>query len=278
MRFGPRLVFQLFKYSVYGLLALNVVLFFLEDHAASMIKYTEGLTTALVFEGYAATIDTAAWLVLLLVFELETFVLNPRHVTPGMNRTLSSIRAVCLAFIVFAFYGYFKTTVSAYQLVPAPDVVDLCEVADSGDLYAIDESEYEAITAENCDSFSKAAVFERFVDSNALADDAMAKHIQRLAWVDLINAGVWILIVILLEIDVRLQERNRFHGLAFRTSMGLKAVFYSTLFLAAVYWGIKGDFVDFWDAFLWLVAFLFIENNIREWRDEDLAMDDPMTG
>jgi hypothetical protein len=43
---------------------------------------------------------------------------------------------------------------------------------------------------------------------------------------------------------------------------------YATLLYAAIYWGIKGDFVDFWDAFLWLVAFVFIELNVFEWRQE----------
>ena len=36
--------------------------------------------------------------------------------------------------------------------------------------------------------------------------------------------------------------------------------------IAAVYWGVKGDFVDFWDAMLWLIAFVFIELNVFEWR------------
>ena len=31
-----------------------------------------------------------------------------------------------------------------------------------------------------------------------------------------------------------------------------------------------GDFVDFWDAFLWLVAFAFIELNVLEWHQEAL--------
>ena len=32
------------------------------------------------------------------------------------------------------------------------------------------------------------------------------------------------------------------------------------------YWGILGDFLDFWDAFMWLVAFVFIELNIFQWQ------------
>ena len=53
-------------------------------------------------------------------------------------------------------------------------------------------------------------------------------------------------------------------------SNAAKVVLYAILFAAAVYWGFKGDFVDFWDAFLWLVAFVFIERNVIEWRAESL--------
>ena len=70
----------------------------------------------------------------------------------------------------------------------------------------------------------------------------------------------WLLVVLVLEIDVRLQERHRLKGVALRMSNLSKYILYSTLLLAAIYWGIKGDFVDFWDAFLWLVAFVFIEH------------------
>jgi hypothetical protein len=55
-----------------------------------------------------------------------------------------------------------------------------------------------------------------------------------------------------------------------RVSNASKFALYSLLLLAAIYWGVKGDFVDFWDAFLWLVAFVFIELNVFEWRQESL--------
>jgi hypothetical protein len=89
--------------------------------------------------------------------------------------------------------------------------------------------------------------------------------------VDVINAAVWLLVVVVLEIDVRLQERNRYEGLALKASNGIKFVLYSALLVAAIYWGFKGDFVDFWDAFLWLVAFVFIELNVFEWREAENA-------
>ena len=51
---------------------------------------------------------------------------------------------------------------------------------------------------------------------------------------------------------------------------GKQARVYSAEQILAIYWGVKGDFVDFWDAFLWLVAFVFIELNVFEWRQEIL--------
>jgi hypothetical protein len=75
-------------------------------------------------------------------------------------------------------------------------------------------------------------------------------------------------VVLVLEIDIRLQKRNRLEGLFLRISNFSKSILYAILFFAAIYWGLNGDFVDFWDAFLWLVAFIFIELNVFDWRQE----------
>ncbi len=48
----------------------------------------------------------------------------------------------------------------------------------------------------------------------------------------------------------------------------IKAIIYFTLFAAAAYWGYAGDFLDFWDAALWLFAFIFIEMNVFEWQHQ----------
>ena len=48
---------------------------------------------------------------------------------------------------------------------------------------------------------------------------------------------------------------------------------YATLVAAAIFWGFKGNFLDFWDAALWLFAFVFIELNVFEWQQE--IRDDP---
>jgi len=263
-------LFQLFKYCVYALLAMNVYWFFAEEHLAAKLQFPDGVGLADLIEAYAATIDTAAWVVLLLMFELETCILEDRHFTKPVTWGLHGLRAICYGFIVYAFYGYIVNVTALGGVSALPGVSDLCTLAADGWSYAIDLDQFSAITAANCSSFSTATAFLRFDVMEAVVDAEGHRALTALAWVDVINAGVWLLVVIVLEVDVRLQEHNRYEGLALRISTAAKVVLYSLLLLAAIYWGLKGDFVDFWDAFLWLVAFVFIELNVFDWRQEAL--------
>jgi hypothetical protein len=263
-------VYQLFKYAVYALLTANVYFFFTEEWAASAHRFANGVATGEIIEAFAASIDTAAWVILLLMFELETYVLDDDQFTPFITWSLHGLRAFCYIFIVYAFYGYLSKLLFLAGTGPLPGVSDLCTIVDGNWSYAVDFDEYVVMTAANCATFSTAAAFLQFPGVAAVVDPAGFTEIIRLAWVDVINAAVWLLVVVVLEIDVRLQEHNRMEGLFLRISNLSKFILYAALFLAAVYWGVKGDFVDFWDAFLWLVAFIFIEMNVFDWRQESL--------
>lgn len=267
-------IFQLFKYSVYALLTLNIYLFFVIEWAASPHRFADGIILFDIIEAYVATIDTAAWVILLLMFELETYVLDDRHFTKGVTWTLHGLRAFCYIFIVYAFYGYLTKLIFLSGSGPLPNVSDICSLVDGQWAYAVDFDEYAILTAANCASFSTANAFLQFPGLFAVVDQAGLTDIIRLAWVDVINSAVWLLVVLVLEIDVRLQERHKLEGAVLYLSNASKYILYSVLFLAAVYWGVKGDFVDFWDAFLWLVAFVFIELNVVEWRQESAETQD----
>lgn len=261
-------LFQLFKYTVYVLLAINVYLFFAEESLAARVQFPLGVPLEDTILAFAATIDTAAWVVLLLMFELETFVLEDRHFNPLVSWSLQGVRIICYGFIVYAFYGYVINLTFINQAVPYTGLVDICALVADGWSYAVDLGEYTQLTTANCNSFSDAGIFFRFNDMLAVVDTQGLNDIRNLAWTDVINAAVWLLVVLVLEVDVRLQEHNRFEGFALWASNVAKFVLYSLLLIAAIYWGVKGDFVDFWDAFLWLVAFVFIELNVFEWRQE----------
>ena len=263
-------LFQSFKYLVYVFLAMNVYWFFAEEFLAAKLQFPDGVGLQDMIEAYASTIDTAAWVVLLLMFELETYVLEERQFTRPVTWSLHGVRAVSYGFIVYSFYGYIANLETMQLVMPLAGISDLCAIATDNWAYAIDYDEYTAITSENCHTFSSASSFWSFNELRAVVDASGLAAIIGLAWIDVINAGVWLLVVLVLEVDVRLQERDRYEGWALRVSTAMKFLLYGTLLYAAIYWGIKGDFVDFWDAFLWLIAFVFIELNIFEWRQESL--------
>jgi hypothetical protein len=261
--------FQAFKYTVYVLLAMNIYWFFDEESSAAALQFANGIDFADLIEAFSATIDTAAWVVLLLMFELETYLLDDQQFTKAVTRSLHGLRALCYAFIVYAFYGYIANLTFLYETTMLAGVTDVCSLLPDPWSWAVTLDEYAKLTAANCTALTEASVFYQFRDMMAVVDTQGLQDIRYLAWVDVINAGVWLLVVLILEIDVRLQERDRYEGLALRLSTIAKFVLYSLLLLAAIYWGLKGDFVDFWDAFLWLVAFVFIELNVFEWRQEE---------
>ena len=104
-----------------------------------------------------------------------------------------------------------------------------------------------------------------------VAEPDALRGARYLAWTDVINSITWILVVIVLEIEVRLQLRGNLSAQLITSTRNVKFVLYAILFACAAYWGYAGSFLDFWDAFLWLFAFIFIELNVFEWNRETTA-------
>ena len=81
MKIDGKALYQLFKYSIYGLLTINLYVFFSQEILATRLEFPDGVAAGDFLQAYAATVDTAAWVILLLMFELETGVLEDRHFT-----------------------------------------------------------------------------------------------------------------------------------------------------------------------------------------------------
>jgi hypothetical protein len=182
------------------------------------------------------------------------------------------MRGFCYLFILFAFYGYSAKTATLYDNSPLSGS-DPCQYVDGVTSYIVDLDEYLVLDESNCrsvgpDANRNSAGLHALNGPRIIADTAALTAAIWLAWTDVVNAGTWILVVLVLEIDVWLQLR----GIAFKpvlvASWVVKAALYLILLAAAIYWGTDGDFVDFWDAFLWLVSFFFIEMNMVNWRHE----------
>ena len=265
--FAPQLIFKAFKYTVYALLTLNIALFFQEELAATEQTFSHGINLVDIIQGFAATIDTTAWVLLLLLFELETSVLSDGTLRkPNVKVIFIGLRLVSYSFIGYAFYGYFNKMLLTYNISPLV-VDDLCALVGQGYATIATLDEYPLLDTNNCVALADQALFQ-LNGQQVVGSASDWAGIQWLAWVDVINSAAWVAVVVILEVDVWLQLRGRLQGGTLSASKIIKAMLYGVLFTAAAYWGILGDFLDFWDAFMWLVAFVFIEMNLFEWQAE----------
>jgi len=136
-------IFQLFKYAVYALLTVDAFIFFSVEWSAVAHRFAGGIGPRDIIEGFASSIDTASWVILLLMFELETCVLEDRHFTSCVNWTLHGLRGFCYIFIVYAFYGYITKLLFLSGSTPLAGMSDICALVDGSWAYAVDLDEEE---------------------------------------------------------------------------------------------------------------------------------------
>jgi hypothetical protein len=255
-------LFEIFRYLVYAALTINILLFYQEESLAVKSTFTQGIAISDIIGGFAATLDTAAWVMLLLLFEFNTskYFSSTDDSKPAFL-TKSIIRIFSYGIIGYAFFGYFSKYILLTNIEPFV-VSDICALI--GQNYNVIENldEYPLLDSENCQSLVGSALFV-LSGQTVIGSSTDWSAIQWLTVVDVVNSGTWILVVLIIELEI-------FFGKKLVESITLKSIFnfvklslYSILFVAALYWGTEGDFLDFWDAFLWLVAFFFIESNLH---------------
>ncbi len=174
-------VFPYFKWAIYVLLFINMILFFMEQT---------------VIEG----IESLAWLVLLLLLEWETSQLDEDYSSLTEKLFLQTGRLIAYILIVYSAYEY---GTSAY-------------IGENGSL-------------------------------------------------DIFNAVIWIAVALLIEYDIFYEKH--FHHIAVKLLRFIKIALYISLFIIAILWQIDGEWLDFYDATLWIVCFFFIELNILQFED-----------
>lgn len=258
-------VFTAVKYLTYVLLSINVFLFLEEELLALEHTFAGSIAPGQIIQSFAATIDTAAWVILLLLFELETSVLDDSRITGGFKWTLHGIRGLCYIAIGYAFTGYYAELITLYDVVSLPGV-NPCTLLGQDFSLLIDIDEYLPLEVGNCAAMGPELF--RLNGFEIVSDGQTLEAVQRLGWVDVINSATWILVCIVLEVEVRLQLRGKLSDRIMGMTKYLKFALYGILFCVAAYWGYAGDFLDYWDASLWLFAFIFIELNVFEWQYE----------
>lgn len=251
-------LYRAFKYTVYVALLVNVGYFFLEGLGGAGYIYRDGMALDEVIIAFSTAIDTAAWLVLLLIFEAETSWLDDNP-SPGVRGMLTAGTVICYLLIVYSFYGYIGV-----QAVPAGFApyqgVDPCTLTGTMASYALELDQYVPLDSENCRTLAGGAMYNASLDMFATLK--VQSEMARLTFLDVLNAGTWIIVVTVLALEIRIVDFARLGALGLRVINLVKLGLYAILLYAAIEWGRLGAPWDTWDAFLWLAAFFFIELNI----------------
>ncbi len=259
---------QVIKVTVYALLLVNFGLYILDDIEAASHEMRNGGSLLEWAQAFATTIDESAWFLLLLLFELETYVLSDEvQERPVVMRLVHGVRLVCylvLAHSIYAF-GIIYWDISSAQAVEG--ATHLCQLLGQ-DLSFVRNIEYTTITAENCNGLSSAGQFF-YTEPGLVVSDAEGLALeQRLALVDWFEVVIWLLILATIEVMVRLQDRGITRGRPVTVIKSSKLVLYTGLWAMAAWWASLGHYYYAWDETLWIVGFFAIEANMNEWKNE----------
>ena len=192
-------------------------------------------------------------------------MVDDARIRGGVKWALHGIRGVCYIAIVYAFTGYYAELQTLYQVVDA-GVGQACSLLGQDYSLLLTLDEYVMLDDKNC--VGMVSPIYRIEGFDIVAGRDTLRSVQWLAWTDVINSAAWILVCLVLEVEVRLQLRGGLSDALMAANRLVKFTLYAVLFAAAAYWGVAGDFLDFWDAALWLFAFIFIELNVFEWQNE----------
>lgn len=263
----PRIA-QFIKWSVYLALVVNFAIYARDDWLAYQSALANDAPWSDIFEQFSTTIDTLAWLGLVFLFELETYALPDEAYEVWVTRTMHAVRAACYIGIAYAAYGYTATTLDNYDVVELDGMTELCQIADQGTWLQIDAISFVPITTDSCAAISAGAPYYRISNNVSVIDRATLDHVQKLGWIDVSNAFVWLIVVILLEIEVRMQAADRFESRLLTLIRHVNTAFYCVLIINGFVWAATGYPMYAWDAFLWIFGFWAIELNLVGWEQQ----------
>ena len=260
---------QLIKAIVYSLLLINFVLYIRDDWVIAAHTMRNGGTLIDWTRAFATTIDESAWIILLILFELETYVLSDEPLSPTKSLLMHGIRILCYVSLAHTLYAYGIYVYELSAVTPIADVTGLCQLVGRDVSFAVNLA-YTELDAQNCKTLSSASRFF-YIDPPAylIVTDRAGLAIEReLAWIDVLEASIWLLIVLAIELTVRLQDRGVAAGSLIRSLSLFKFSLYCLLWVAIAYWIYRGHWMFAWDEFVWIAGFTAIEMNMAEWRSE----------
>lgn len=262
------------KYIVYGSLIINTGFYLVDDILAMRAALPPDAAFGDYFTQFATSIDMFGWVGLVFLFELETYAVPDERWTAKLSGIIRGLRLLCYFAIGSAAFGYTSESLENYETTELTGVNNVCQFADQGVSLQVTSIEYVEITAANCAALSDSDTFYRIADEVSVIDEPTLRHVQFQGWIDVDNAFIWLIVVLLIEVEVFMQNHDRFGSPALRKARAVKSFFYLILIANMFIWLFTDYYLYAWDAFLWIFGFWAIELNLAEWekeRTEELA-------
>ena len=261
---------QTIKWTVYALLIVNFVFYVFEDWNRAMFTL-DASSTALKWAGeFATTIDELGWFLLLFMFEIETYIVDDEDWTGWIAHTVRGVRMFCYALIAHTVYAFSIVVIGLQPTVPVDDVANLCDLV-GADVSYVYNLEYTDVNEQTCGELSDESQFFWLADDPVVSDMAGLSLERDLAWADLAEVVIWLLILLAIEVIVRLQSHGVTGGTLVSTLNALKFALYASLIGLGIYWASLSHWLYLWDELVWIGGFAAIEMNVSQWRDELLG-------
>ena len=258
---------QTIKWVVYALLIVNFVFYVFEDWGRAMHTLHAGSTWLDWTGEFATTIDELGWFLLLAMFELETYVIDDKNWKGWLAHTVRSVRVLCYVLIAHTVYAFTIVVIDYQPTVPVEAVADLCDMTEA-DVSYVYNLEYTDVNEQTCGELSDESQFFWLADDPVVSDMAGLSLERDLAWVDLAEVGLWLLILLAIEVIVRLQSHGVTGGTLVSTLSAFKFALYAGLIGLGIYWASLGHWLYLWDELVWIGGFAAIEMNVSQWRDD----------
>ena len=259
---------QTLKLVIYILLLINFVLYIIDDIRIASYTLQEDASFLDWTQSFATTIDESAWLILLFLFELETYMLSDEAWSKTLfTRFMYFIRACCYIFLMHSVYAFSVIYYDLMNVQQLQNITNLCELVPL-DMTFVRNLSYTTIDSLNCHELSSQSVFY-FTEPNLVVSDVSGLQLERnLALVDLLEILVWLLILFTIEAMVWLQDRAITQGKLISLIKVSKYFLYGLLWSMAAYWTYLGHYYFAWDEAVWIVGFISIEMNVSQWKEE----------
>ncbi len=264
-------LFPLLKVALFGSLALTSALYIRDDLRAAAQTLDAGSGFWEWLSWFAISIDYIAWYGLLLLYELQTALVDDARLRGGLQWMFNGLAFVFYMAVFYALAGYLGKLWLVLGAHPPP-VDDLCEAGALSWMQALDQ--FVPVTTGNCGVLNQALATGDLLQLRL--EPIVVLHgdywglggAWSLAWADAIEGVLWIVALGLIQLEIVLQLKRELSVSLLANLQSAKVTIYAAIVVVTLYYSLFGRALDLYDSLLWLLAFLFIEINITDWNEE----------